>query len=69
MNEDAHLVKIEPLGATTSEEEAIRFVFPHVNDTPVQQACHHHWDKCQGMDKLNEKILAWIDGSVTRCTV
>ena len=55
VDEDTHLCKMEPMSATTSEEEEIQLVFPDVNNT---FECSYR----AIIDELNGKILNRLDG-------
>ena len=61
VDRDTHLTKMEPMSATTSEEEAIQFVFPDVNNT---FECSDRAIITGTNVQLNGKILARLDGPV-----
>ncbi len=69
---DTQLMKLEPMAVTTSEEEAIQFVFPDVNDTFMCNERAIITGRNAVVDNLNGKILKRLDGqevvlhSVTR---
>ena len=59
-----HLTKMETMSATTSEEEAIQFVFPDVNNTFECSDRAIITGTNVRVDELNGKILARLDGPV-----
>ncbi len=65
-------MKLEPMAVTTSEEEAIQFVFPDVNNTFLCSERAIITGRNAVVDDLNGKILKRMDGrevvlhSVTR---
>ena len=64
LEEDTHLRNMEPISATTSEEEAIQFVFPDVNNT---FECSDHaiiTGTNARVDELNGKTLNRLDRSM-----
>ncbi len=69
---DTQLMKLEPMAVTTSEEEAIQFVFPDVNNTELCSERAIIAGRNAVVDDLNSKILKRMDGrevmlhSVTR---
>ena len=64
VDRDTHLTKMEPMSATTSEENAIQFIFLDVNNT---FKCSDHASITGTnirVDELNGKIMARLDGPV-----
>ena len=64
VDRDTHLTKMEPMSATTSEEEAIQFVFPDVNNTFECSDRAIITGTNVRVDELNSKILTKLDGPV-----
>ena len=62
VDEDTHLCKMEPMSATTNEEEAIQFVFPDVNNTFECSDRAIITGTNTRVDELNSKILTGLDG-------
>ncbi len=59
---DTQLMMLEPMTVTTTEEEAIQFVFPDVNNTELCSKRAILTGRNAVVDDLNSKILKRMDG-------